>query len=120
MLQLLKPCNVPGCTALVEEGRCDTHVMKKQSNPSGKKSSSVKAWLNSARYRNTRKLFLQGRLCVYCKERDGVLTPAVVLDHIQPHKGDACSFWDQSNWQGLCESCHNSKTATYDGGFGNG
>jgi 5-methylcytosine-specific restriction endonuclease McrA len=25
-------------------------------------------------------------------------------------------FWDSNNWQTLCVSCHNRKTATEDGG----
>jgi 5-methylcytosine-specific restriction protein A len=28
-------------------------------------------------------------------------------------------FWDQSNWQPLCHTCHSKKTAREDGGFGN-
>ncbi|WP_112310348.1 HNH endonuclease signature motif containing protein [Pseudogemmobacter bohemicus] len=43
---------------------------------------------------------------------------ATVVDHIVPHKGDKKLFWDRSNWQPLCASCHNRKTATEDGGFG--
>ena len=27
-----------------------------------------------------------------------------------PHRGDMKLFWDESNWQPLCESCHNQKT----------
>ena len=34
-----------------------------------------------------------------------------VLDHIVPHRGVAALYWDQSNWQGLCVTCHGSKTA---------
>lgn len=34
--------------------------------------------------------------------------PASVVDHIKPHKGDDLLFWDRSNWQPLCASCHNS------------
>jgi 5-methylcytosine-specific restriction protein A len=40
------------------------------------------------------------------------------VDHIVPHKGDMRLFWDPRNHQGLCERCHNSKTAREDGGFG--
>ncbi|KAE8545359.1 hypothetical protein F6453_2331 [Marinobacter nauticus] len=29
-------------------------------------------------------------------------------------------FWDDSNWQALCHSCHSEKTASEDSGFGNG
>lgn len=34
--------------------------------------------------------------------------PATVVDHIQPHRGDQSLFWDESNWQPLCVSCHSS------------
>jgi 5-methylcytosine-specific restriction endonuclease McrA len=45
--------------------------------------------------------------------------PAVVVDHIEPHRGDMTLFWKRSNWQAHCASCHSSKTASHDGGFGN-
>ena len=57
-------------------------------------------------------------LCVHC-EAAGRFTPATELDHIQPHKGDKVLFWEQTNRQGLCKSCHSRKTASEDGGFGN-
>jgi Restriction endonuclease len=39
-------------------------------------------------------------------------TPADVVDHVEPHKGDASLFWDElGNWQALCYSCHSRKTA---------
>ena len=48
-------------------------------------------------------------LCAECK-REGKLTPATVVDHIIPHRGDQGLFWDMGNWQGLCTTCHNRKT----------
>jgi len=57
-------------------------------------------------------------LCAHCEAR-GRVTIATDLDHIIPHRGDMALFWDRSNWQGLCASCHSRKTATEDGGFGN-
>jgi len=36
----------------------------------------------------------------------GDVTPATVVDHIIPHKGDDKLFWDQTNWQPLCKECH--------------
>lgn len=56
-------------------------------------------------------------LCRIC-ELAGRVTPASVVDHITPHKGDASLMWGQSNWQALCKPCHDHKTATEDGGFG--
>ncbi|TPW28921.1 HNH endonuclease [Martelella alba] len=34
--------------------------------------------------------------------------PAVVVDHIRPHRGNDDLFWDRANWQPLCRHCHNS------------
>jgi len=31
---------------------------------------------------------------------------ATVVDHIIPHKGDMKLFWQRSNWQSLCATCH--------------
>ena len=65
---------------------------------------------NTQRWRNVRKLILQGSpLCAECKARD-VVKLGSVIDHIKPVRlgGD---FWDLENLQTLCESCHNSKSA---------
>jgi 5-methylcytosine-specific restriction enzyme A len=42
--------------------------------------------------------------CVLC------LRAATRVDHIEPHRGDMAKFWDKSNWQPLCEHCHNRKS----------
>ncbi|AWO91930.1 MULTISPECIES: HNH endonuclease [Bradyrhizobium] len=34
--------------------------------------------------------------------------PAVVVDHVKPHRGDRALFWDKGNWQPLCTHHHNS------------
>lgn len=50
-------------------------------------------------------------LCVYC-ERDGRVTAAKIVDHIEPHRGDMVKFWDSAhNWQSLCAPCHSSVKA---------
>ena len=48
-------------------------------------------------------------LCAEC-ERQGRLTAAGCVDHIIPHEGDYERFWDETNWQSLCASCHARKT----------
>jgi 5-methylcytosine-specific restriction protein A len=48
--------------------------------------------------------------CVACQQAKQ-RTVANELDHIVPHHGNATLFWDESNWQGLCKSCHSAKTA---------
>jgi len=60
------------------------------------------------RWQAARKVFLQANpLCVYCK-RQGRTTAASVVDHITPHKNDTVLFWNKSNWQPLCTTCHNA------------
>ena len=56
-------------------------------------------------------------LCVRCAA-NGLTVAATVVDHVTPHKGNRQLFWARSNWQSLCERCHNVKTATEDGAFG--
>jgi 5-methylcytosine-specific restriction protein A len=64
---------------------------------------------NTTRWRKNRRTFLKyNPACVDCKGR-GVFTPATVVDHVIPVSQGA-DFWEQSNWQALCQSCHNSKT----------
>ena len=60
------------------------------------------------RWRKARALYLTSHpLCVYC-ESDGQTRSASVVDHIKPHKGDIRLFWDESNWQALCKTHHDS------------
>lgn len=49
-------------------------------------------------------------LCKEC-ERHGYITAATVVDHIMPHRGDKVLFWDKTNWQSLCKTHHDEKTA---------
>lgn len=71
------------------------------------------------RWKKARNAFIKANpLCKTCKS-EGYTTLANVVDHIIPHKGDMVLFWDQSNWQSLCKTHHNKKTAGEDGGFGN-
>jgi 5-methylcytosine-specific restriction enzyme A len=64
--------------------------------------------LYGRRWRRERKVFLtQHPLCVFC-EQQGHTTAANVVDHITPHRGNPSLFWDQGNWQSLCEHCHNT------------
>ena len=66
------------------------------------------AKLYDSRWRKERIHFLQEQpLCRYCAEQ-GRITPATVVDHIVPHKGNHDLFWDKTNWQPLCKFCHDS------------
>lgn len=44
------------------------------------------------------------------------VTPAALVDHVIPHRGDPVLFWDaEGNWQSLCTPCHLWKTAAEGG-----
>lgn len=65
---------------------------------------------NTSRWRKYRKYFLmQHPICVDCK-KNGQLVPSSVVDHIIPVSCGG-NFWDKSNHQALCLSCHQSKSA---------
>jgi 5-methylcytosine-specific restriction enzyme A len=45
--------------------------------------------------------------CKYCTDF-GIDSPATVVDHIKPHRGDETLFFDPENLQSLCKTCHDS------------
>ncbi|MDO0945928.1 HNH endonuclease [Chromohalobacter israelensis] len=68
------------------------------------------------KWRKAREAYLkQHPLCVFCQQR-GRLTPATVVDHIEPHRGDMKLFWRRSNWQSLCKPCHDRDKARIEAG----
>ena len=71
-----------------------------------RKSSSARGY--GAAWQKSRASFLRTNpLCIFCK-RHGLLTPASVVDHIIPHRGNQTIFWDSANWQPLCKLHHDS------------
>jgi 5-methylcytosine-specific restriction enzyme A len=74
-----------------------------------------------SRWRKARATFLSRHQLCECDEcrAQHRLLPASVVDHKTPHRGDQTLFWDTSNWQALSKPCHDRKTASEDGGFGN-
>ncbi|MED0676974.1 HNH endonuclease signature motif containing protein [Aneurinibacillus thermoaerophilus] len=113
-----KPCAQFGCPNLTTERYCETH--RQQARQYDKQRGSAASRGYDRRWQNARRVFLMKHpLCVEC-EKEKKLVPATVVDHIVPHKGNQELFWDEDNWQPLCKSCHDSKTAREDGGFGNG
>jgi len=103
----LLPCKHPECPKLTVEQYCEEH------KPLYQRESPSERGYNS-KWNKARKIYLKAHpFCVRCKEK-GKFTKATVVDHIIPHRGDSSLFWDRSNWQSLCKSCHDSKTATED------
>lgn len=107
-----KPCAAPRCGHLVSGGRfCDEHSHRARE---ARGTAHERGY--DARWRAARAAYLVAHpLCVSC-EREGRTTAARVVDHIVPHRGDEKLFWDESNWQSLCDhtspfDCHGAKTA---------
>jgi 5-methylcytosine-specific restriction protein A len=100
------------------QGRCDEHTrqLRKESDES-RLSARERGY--DTRWQKARKVFLaEHPLCAECL-KDGRYTPANIVDHIEPHKGDPVKFWDEANWAALCSACHSTKSAREDGSFGN-
>ena len=102
-----RPCRYPGCPNLCEKG---VYCLQHMEFSSDRMRGGADARGYNAEWRRARKAFLQKHpLCAECGKA-GKLTPATVVDHIIPHRGDKRLFWDEHNWQALCKSCHDQKT----------
>jgi 5-methylcytosine-specific restriction enzyme A len=106
----LKPgrfCVTPGCGIVVRAGRCAQHaVMHEHARP----NYAVRRWYRTARwYAYRRQVLNLNPLCVNC-QAGGQIVIATEIDHIRPHHDDPVLFWNLSNLQGLCASCHVQKT----------
>ena len=104
-----KPCKHPGCPRLTEGDYCEEHLPLH-----AKERGSASSRGYNAKWKRARVRYLKAHpLCVRC-QLAGILVKATVVDHIKPHRGDVELFWDESNWQSLCKSCHDRKTMKED------
>jgi len=121
-----KPCRKSGCNKLTVGTYCGDHAIQKQVEQKQERIKYDKERGTSAsrgytsRWSRVAKLYrIENPWCVKCKAK-GILKFNECVDHIEPVDGpDDPKFWDESNWQGLCISCHSEKTASEDGALGN-
>jgi 5-methylcytosine-specific restriction protein A len=104
-------CAHAGCQTLVLRGRCEAHkglgANYEQERPNAYARGYDRQW------QRAREGFLRQHPLCECEDCQGGklrVTPANVVDHIVPHKGDKGLFWDESNWQAMGKSCHDRKT----------
>lgn len=114
----MKFCLWPGCTKRTRGAYCDDHSRSYERTQRG--SAQERGY--DARWTIAARAFLRefplcgmrpsGRPPVMsrCHDQHRV-TPATLVDHVDPHRGDQAKFWDRAgNWQALCRDCHDAKT----------
>lgn len=108
-----RPCVVAGCGRLAVSGRCSDHP-RAIDYDTQRGSAYDRGYTH--RWAVYRAEYLRAHpICVRCDQ----ITPASVVDHIIPHRGRHDLMWAEDNLQALCKRCHDRKTVTEDGGFGN-
>lgn len=115
----LRPCRHPGCPEVTREGWCAKHKPKiKYGKYQRKASAEYHGWYLLAIWRKVLRpaQLLREPWCRECAKH-GRRTPATVVDHVRPHRGDWALFVDPANHQSLCKPCHDRKTAQERGGF---
>lgn len=80
--------------------------MRKRRYDDSRESSTKRGY--GYRWQIARKAYLAKNPHCVDHRRRGYVVAATVVDHIKPHRGDDDLFWDESNWQALCKSCHDS------------
>lgn len=82
-------------------------VLQSTSWRAGKKTAAQRGY--GYRWQQARAAFLREHpLCCFC-QRAGLVVSATVVDHITAHEGDQSLFWNRSNWQALCATCHSGE-----------
>ena len=115
------PCRAFGCGNTTTDSYCRKHAhlkreVRRRSRGSDKQRPNAYRRGYDRHWDKARRLFLMDNpLCIRCAEL-GLIVEASVVDHIEPHRGDRCLFWDRDNWQSLCKRCHDRKTGSEDRG----
>ena len=115
----IRVCNEPGCPELVEgASQCERHRKEHRRQVDKRRPSSSRRGYGRKWAKDVREPFLHYfPTCIDCGE------PATVPDHdpipraelVRQGVADPDAF---GFLRPRCESCHNRKTATRDGGFG--
>lgn len=104
----LRQCTKPGCREYTRTGCCEKH--KKEPRERSKQSQAAQQLYDYRWEKASKRYRIEHPLCAEC-ERKGRTAAAACVDHIVPHRGDYELFWDENNWQSMCDDCHRTKTA---------
>lgn len=103
----LRPCSRSGCPNLTSGRYCqaDQHLTKQWDQQRG---SAAQRGYGSKWQKASKAYLAKHPWCAECL-RAGRHTPATLVDHVTPHRGDMKVFWDSSRWQSMCDYDHNVK-----------
>lgn len=104
-----RPCSYPGCSTLVERGRCNAHPYPPTAQRYARDRRRADLYNTAAWARMRIRQLANSPWCADCL-RSGIHTPATDVDHIMPHRGDTDLFY-RGALQSLCHACHSAKTA---------
>ncbi len=101
-----KPPHICQCGKVVQDGqRCGCGAAAKRERDKRadqKRGTSSQRGYTGAWDMAKAGFLAKHRFCVFCG------ADANTVDHKRPHRGDRELFWDRTNWQALCGTCHNS------------
>jgi 5-methylcytosine-specific restriction protein A len=100
----LRPCGFPGCPARQDGPYCPAHRRETRSAYDRGRGKTAERGYDARHKRWAAVILARDPICKICDEADSVLA-----DHIVPVRdgGD----WSFENGQGVCQECHNKKTA---------
>jgi 5-methylcytosine-specific restriction protein A len=110
-----RACRHPGCGAVTDDGLCAKHRELHSALAIAKVKQ--KSDFYGPKWRRESKRFLEENPWCAMHLENGEHVRATVTDHRIPHRGNLSLFWDRKNWQPLCKSDHDRKTATIDTSF---
>lgn len=106
-------CLEPGCSARVEQGRCDTHRKAyRKAHDTHRPSASARGY--GAKWRRTRAEYL--RTHPICEDEAGCIQPATDVHHIDGLGPRGPRGHDDSNLMALCHAHHSQITAVEQAG----
>jgi len=104
------PCNQPGCPKLTTGRYCSAHQQEANRLDALRRGTAAERGYGSRWGRYSRQYRNEHPVCMSCHRKRSEHT-----DHIKPVSGpDDPNFWEPTNHQALCQTCHSRKTALED------